>query len=80
MLAVSTLALCCAAGVMDAKTVPYAWVSSPVLFVAFDADMQSCFSSQLDNDLPENCIMGHENVALFCPYNCLIKALYSNYI
>lgn len=64
---VSTLALCCAAEVMDAKTVPYTWVSSPVLFVTFDADMQSCFRSQLDSDLPENCIMGHENVGLFCP-------------
>lgn len=64
---VSTLALCCTAGVMDAETVPYAWVSSPVLCVAFDADMQSCFSSQLGSGLPENCIMGHKNVGLFCP-------------
>lgn len=65
----------------DAKMVPYAWVSSPVLSVASDADCKAAsVHSQLDSDLPENCVMGHENEGLFCPLNCLIKALYSNCI
>lgn len=72
--------LLCSGG-EDAKTVPYAWGSSLVLSVVFDADCKAAsVRSQLDSDLPENCIMGHENEGLFCPLNCLIKALYSNCI
>lgn len=58
--------LLCSGG-EDAKMVPYAWVSSPVLSVVFDADCKAAsVRSQLDSDLPENCIMGHENEGLFC--------------
>lgn len=72
--------LLCSGG-EDAKTVAYTWVSSPVLPVVFNADCKAAsVRSQLDSDLPENCIMKHENEGLFCLLNCLIKALYSSCI